>query len=47
MAVAQSDEYDAQIGRLRDQLDAVVLASAWAEGRQMTAEEAVAFALSQ
>jgi tetratricopeptide (TPR) repeat protein len=39
-------EYDAEVARLREEPDQVALRSAWAEGREMTADEAVAFALS-
>lgn len=38
--------YDAEILRLREELEEGALAAAWAQGRQMTADEAVAFALS-
>jgi hypothetical protein len=37
---------DASIVRLRTALENLALSSAWAEGRQMTADAAVAFALS-
>ena len=40
-------EYDAAVGRLRAELDAGDLGSAWSEGRLTTADAAVAFALSQ
>ena len=39
-------EYDAAIGQLRDGLDAIALDSAWADGRRLTTDEAVALALS-
>ena len=48
-AVMLSDErpeYDAAIGQLRNGLDATALDSAWAEGRRLTTDEAVALALS-
>ena len=40
-------EYDTEIVRLRKDLDEEAFDSAWAEGRRMTADEAVAFALSE
>jgi hypothetical protein len=42
----EREEYDAAIGQLRNALDATALDSAWAEGRRMTTDEAVALALS-
>jgi hypothetical protein len=39
-------EYDAQMERLRGLPDEGALASAWAEGRSLTSDEAVAFAVS-
>jgi predicted ATPase/class 3 adenylate cyclase len=42
----ERDEYDAAVSRLRAALGQEALASAWAEGRGMTADAAVAFALS-
>ena len=39
-------EYDEKVARLRAELDEAALRSAWAEGREMKADEAVAFALS-
>ena len=39
-------EYDAEVDRLRDQLDERAIRSAWAEGRELDADRAVAFALS-
>jgi hypothetical protein len=39
--------YEAEIDRLRSQLPEDVRASAWAEGRRMTSDEAVAFAISE
>jgi tetratricopeptide (TPR) repeat protein len=44
---SERPEYDAQVERLREQLDEVALGSAWAGGRAMTADEAVEFALSE
>ena len=38
--------YDAEVGRLRAVLDGSSLRSAWAEGRETTADEAIAFALA-
>ena len=40
-------EYDTEILRLRQDLDEDAFDSAWAEGRRMAADEAVAFALSE
>jgi hypothetical protein len=42
----EREGFDAEIGRLREELDEGALGSAWA-GRQMTADEAVRFALSE
>jgi predicted ATPase len=39
-------EYDTAIGQIRDRLDATALDSAWADGRRLTTDEAVALALS-
>ncbi len=39
-------EYDAAVGELRGALDATALDSAWAEGRRLTTDEAVALAIS-
>jgi len=39
-------EYDAEMGRLREGLDPATLAAAWNQGRQMTTDAAVSFALS-
>jgi tetratricopeptide (TPR) repeat protein len=39
-------EYDAELGRLREVLDAEALKSTWTEGREMKADEAIAFALA-
>lgn len=46
MTALEGEEYGAEISRLREELDVGTLASAWTEGRQMGADEAVAFALS-
>ena len=46
MTPAEREEYDAQIARLRSETDEGILGSAWAAGRVMTSDEAVAFALS-
>jgi predicted ATPase/class 3 adenylate cyclase len=46
MSGFEREEYDAVVGRLRDDLDPGSLGSAWAEGGGMTADAAVAFALS-
>ncbi len=46
MAGVEREEYDAAVGRLREELDRGSLGSAWAEGGGMTADAAVAFALS-
>ncbi|MDQ2942000.1 MAG: tetratricopeptide repeat protein, partial [Chloroflexota bacterium] len=42
----EREEYDAAISQLRDRLDATALEAAWAEGRRLTTDEAVALALS-
>ena len=47
MTPPEQVEYDAEVDRLRGLLDEGGLASAWGEGRLMTSEEAVAFALSE
>jgi predicted ATPase/class 3 adenylate cyclase len=39
-------EYDAALRTLRERLDAPALENAWAEGRSLSLEEAIAFALS-
>jgi len=39
-------EYDAELSRLRGDIDADALARAWAEGRAMTMDEAVGLALA-
>lgn len=46
MTDAERIEYDAGVAQLREELDAESLASEWADGRRMTAEAAVAFALA-
>jgi predicted ATPase/class 3 adenylate cyclase len=46
MTAMEAAESDAAMLRLRQTLDEGALGSAWAEGRRMTAEAAVAFALS-
>ena len=46
MVAVERAEYDAAIRQLRDGLDATALASAWADGRRLTTDEAVALALS-
>jgi predicted ATPase/class 3 adenylate cyclase len=46
MSGFEREEYDAALGRLRNELDRGSLGSAWAEGGGMTADAAVAFALS-
>lgn len=46
MVGTERAEYDAAIGQLRGALDATALDSAWAEGRRLTTDEAVALALS-
>lgn len=47
MTSLEGKEYDAAIRRLREALDEEAVSSAGAEGRQMTADEAVAFAVSE
>jgi len=47
MTALEREEYDAEILRLREALDEGALRSAWAEGRQLTADEAVVFAVSE
>jgi hypothetical protein len=47
MTSPERGEYDAAIRRLGETLDEEARRSAWADGRRMTAEAAVAFALSQ
>jgi len=46
MSGFEREEYDSAVGRLRQELDRGSLGSAWAEGGGMTADAAVAFALS-
>jgi hypothetical protein len=46
MTGLEGDAYRAEVARRRDELEEGALAAAWAEGRQMTADQAVAFALS-
>jgi hypothetical protein len=46
MTGIERQEYDAAIHRLREGLDGGALGSAWAEGRGMSADAAVTFALS-
>ena len=47
MTVDERAEYDAEVGRLRALLDAAALRDAWAEGRGLTAADAVALAVSE
>jgi predicted ATPase len=46
MTSFEREEYEAEVRRLHGELDEGSLASAWADGRQMTADEAVVFAIS-
>ena len=46
MTAFEREEYDAEVGRLRQELDEGALTSAWAVGQRMTADEAVELALS-
>ena len=46
MTAFEREEYGAAVVRLREELDEEALRSAWAEGRLMKADAAVAFALS-
>ena len=46
MSGFEREEYDSAVDRLREELDRGSLGSAWAEGGGMTADAAVAFALS-
>ena len=46
MVSVQRAEYEAAIGELRNRLDATALDSAWAAGRRLTTDEAVAMVLS-
>jgi hypothetical protein len=47
MTVDERREYEAEVDRLRGLLDAAALGDAWAEGRSLTAVEAVALAVSE
>ena len=47
MTVDERAEYDADVERLRALLDAAALRDAWAEGRGLTAADAVALAVSE
>jgi hypothetical protein len=47
MTAFERDEYDAAVARLRAELDEEAIRGAWADGRLMSADAAVAFALSQ
>jgi tetratricopeptide (TPR) repeat protein len=47
MTTLEREEYDAEVLRLRGELDAATFSEAWAEGRGLTSEEAVALALSE
>jgi hypothetical protein len=42
---ADRDEYDRSLAVVRERLDEAALAAAWAEGRGMTRERAIAYAL--
>ncbi len=46
MTAFEQVEYDAEMARLRGRLDAESLGDAWAEGRAMSMQDAVAFAVS-
>jgi hypothetical protein len=46
MVAAEQAEYDAAVGQLRASLAAALLDPAWAEGRRLTTDEAVAVALA-
>ena len=46
MVAAEQAEYDAAVGQLRGSLAAAALDSAWAEGRWLTTDDAVALALA-
>jgi predicted ATPase/class 3 adenylate cyclase len=46
MVPAEQAEYDAAVGQLRASLDPALLDPAWAEGRRLTTDEAVALALA-
>jgi predicted ATPase/class 3 adenylate cyclase len=47
MTVDERGEYDAFVDRLRTLLDAAALGDAWADGRSLTAPDAVALAVAQ
>ena len=46
MVSVERAEYDAAIGQLRNRFDATALDAAWADGRRLTTDEAVALAFS-
>ena len=46
MVLVEREEYDAAIGQLRHGLDTTAIDSAWADGRRLTTDEAVALALA-
>ena len=46
MTAMERVEYDAEVERLRGRLDAAAFADAWAEGRRLTTDDAVALAVS-
>jgi hypothetical protein len=45
MTAFERMEYDREISDLRANMDEAIFAKAWAEGRDMTMEQAIAFAL--
>jgi hypothetical protein len=45
LAAADQAEYDRYLALTRDQVEESALAAAWAEGRAMTMEQAIAYAL--
>ena len=47
MTTLERDQYDAEVQQVRDLLEAGAFSDAWAEGRRMTTDEAVALALSE
>ena len=47
MAAFERPEYDEAVSELRAQLDEATLMNAWAEGRAMTLEQAIAYALRE
>jgi len=47
LSPSERDEYDPQVAAVRDSLDATTFTTAWAEGRAMSWEEAVAYALGE